>query len=171
MYITFIRPLLEYADIVWDNCSIELKNDIEAVQHEAARIVTGATKLCRIDRLMADLNWDTLAERRRKHRLIVFFKMTIGLSPEYLTPLIPQPQAQPYVLRNRADVSVIHCNTQAYASSFLPLTIRQWNSLPEDIRNTPTPNLNPNLTQNQRNHSSCTMVEVDNIKLITLVCD
>ena len=25
MYITFIRPLLEYADIIWDNCNIELK--------------------------------------------------------------------------------------------------------------------------------------------------
>ena len=49
MYITFIRPLFEYADIVWDNCSTEVKNDIEAVQHEAARMVTGATKRCSID--------------------------------------------------------------------------------------------------------------------------
>ena len=72
MLITFIRPLLKHADIVSDNCSIELKNDI---QHEAARIVTGATNVCSIDRLMADLNWDTLAERRRKHRLSLFFKM------------------------------------------------------------------------------------------------
>jgi len=63
MNTTFIRPLLEYADIVWNNCSIELKND------------TGATKRCSIDRLMADLNWDTLAGSRRKHRLILFFKM------------------------------------------------------------------------------------------------
>ena len=87
MYITFIRPLLEYADIVWDNCSIKLKNDIEDVQHEAAGIVTGSPKLCSIDRLMADLNWDTLAERRRKHRLILFVKMKNGISPEYITHL------------------------------------------------------------------------------------
>ncbi|XP_052777553.1 uncharacterized protein LOC128214887 [Mya arenaria] len=107
MYVTFIRPLLEYADVVWDNCSNELKNDIEAVQHEAARIVTGATKLCSIERLIADVNWDTLAERRRKHRLILFFKMKNGLSPEYLTNLIPQPRAQPYALRNRSEVPVI----------------------------------------------------------------
>jgi len=55
---------------------------------------------------------------------------------EYLTPRIPQPQAQPFALRNRADVKdvpVIHCNTQPYASSFLSITI-----LPEYIRNTPT---------------------------------
>ena len=85
---------------------------------------------------MADLNWDTLAERRHKHRLVLFFKMKN--SPEYLIHLIPQPQARPYALRNRADVPVIPCNTQSHASSFLPLTIHQWNSFPEDIRNTPT---------------------------------
>jgi len=38
---------------------------------------------------MADLNWDTLAERRRKHGLILFFKkMKNGISPEHLTHLI-----------------------------------------------------------------------------------
>jgi len=66
MYINFIRPLLEYGDVVWDNCTAELKNDIESIQNEAARIVSGATKLCNIHTLLADLRWDTLACRRRK---------------------------------------------------------------------------------------------------------
>ena len=43
LYISFIRPILEYSDSVWDNCSQEQKNDIESVQTEAARIVTGTT--------------------------------------------------------------------------------------------------------------------------------
>ena len=82
--------------------------------------------------------------------------MTNGISPKYLTHLIPQPQAQPYALRNRVDVPVIPCTTQVSASSFLPLTIRQWNSLPEVIRNTPTlSEFKSNLNQkNQRNHSA-----------------
>ena len=75
MYVTFIRPLLEYANVGYDNCSNALINDIEAVQHEAVRIVTGATKLCSIDRLISELNWDPLAKRKRKLRLILFFKM------------------------------------------------------------------------------------------------
>ena len=57
-------------------------------------------------------------ERRRKHRLILFFEMKNGISPEYLTHLISQPQAQPYALRNRADVPVIPCNTQALNDRF-----------------------------------------------------
>ena len=31
MYICFIRPLLEYTDVIWDNCSVELQNDVKAV--------------------------------------------------------------------------------------------------------------------------------------------
>ena len=42
MYLSFIRPLLEYADVVWDNCTL---NEVNALQLVAARRVTGATKL------------------------------------------------------------------------------------------------------------------------------
>ena len=42
-YFTFIRPLLEYADVVWDNCTLYEVNTLEKIH--AARIVTGATKL------------------------------------------------------------------------------------------------------------------------------
>ena len=45
IYISFIRPTLEYADIVWNNCTQYEINQIEKVQQEAARIVTGATRL------------------------------------------------------------------------------------------------------------------------------
>ena len=38
IYITFIRPILEYADIIWDNCTQQEKNYLEKIQLEAARI-------------------------------------------------------------------------------------------------------------------------------------
>lgn len=138
MYISFIRPLLEYGDVVWDNCSNELKIDLEAVQNEAARIVAGATKLCNLDRLLSELNWESLADRRRKHRLILFFKMKNNLSPLYLSNLIPEHSNQAYSLRSLHNVPLIHTNTQSYGSSFLPLTIREWNTLSSDVRNAST---------------------------------
>ena len=67
MYLNLFRPLLEYGDLVWDNCTAELKNDIESVQNEAARIVSGSTKRCNIHTLLAELRWDTFACRRRKN--------------------------------------------------------------------------------------------------------
>jgi hypothetical protein len=45
IYISFIRPILEYGDIGFDNCTLEQKTAFGNVQYEAARIVTGATKL------------------------------------------------------------------------------------------------------------------------------
>ena len=45
IYVSFIRPLLEYADVVWDNCKLYEVNALEKIQLEAARIVTGTTKL------------------------------------------------------------------------------------------------------------------------------
>ena len=44
IYTSFISPLLEYADIVWDNCNQTKAYELEKIQHEAAQIVTGASK-------------------------------------------------------------------------------------------------------------------------------
>ena len=51
MYFSFIRPFLEYADVTWDNCTQYELNELEKVQNEAARFVTGATKLLSINSL------------------------------------------------------------------------------------------------------------------------
>jgi hypothetical protein len=40
IYLTYIRPLLEYADVIWDNNITYLVCKIEKVQMEAARIVS-----------------------------------------------------------------------------------------------------------------------------------
>ena len=44
MYLTLIRPLMEYADYIWNGCSSESTNVLESIQYEAARLVTGAIK-------------------------------------------------------------------------------------------------------------------------------
>ena len=49
IYFFFVRPVLEYADVVWDNCTKYEENELEKIQIEAARIVTGSTKLVSID--------------------------------------------------------------------------------------------------------------------------
>ena len=41
IYLSLIRRILEYADIVWDSCSMH--EDLDKIQDEAARIVNEAT--------------------------------------------------------------------------------------------------------------------------------
>ena len=41
IYMSFIRPTVEYADIIWDNCGTYLSDRIDKIQIKAARIITG----------------------------------------------------------------------------------------------------------------------------------
>jgi hypothetical protein len=51
IYITVIRPLLEYACDMWDGCFEYDSEKIEKIQLEAARIVTGLTKFSSLEAL------------------------------------------------------------------------------------------------------------------------
>ena len=66
IYTSFIRPILEYGNEIWDNCTQYEKDGLEKIQTEAARIATGATKLVSIENLYSEIGWDTLDIRRKK---------------------------------------------------------------------------------------------------------
>ena len=51
-------PLIEYADVVWDNCPQYLKEKLDKIQSEAARIVTGCTKLVFLNDLAKEAGWE-----------------------------------------------------------------------------------------------------------------
>ena len=137
IYFSFVRPLLEYTDVVWDNCTQHEANEIEKIQVEAARIVTGATRLVSLNLLYTETGWETLASRRDKHKLIMFYKMQSGLSPSYLSSLVPPTVGAniAYNPRNPNNIQTVHANSQLYFNAFLPSVIRGWNELPEDVRN------------------------------------
>ena len=140
MYISFIRPLIEYSNAVWDNCSTESKKKLDLIHHEAARIITGGTKLCSIQKLLSELGWETLQERRAKHKLIIFYKIINGLTPDYLSDLLP-PIVQDnvtYNLRNANNMRSLRARTNLYFNSFFPSTIRAWNELPDEIKGAST---------------------------------
>ena len=140
MYISFVRPLLEYCDSVWHNATTEPKKQLDAIHIEAARIITGATKLCSISVLLSDLGWESLQDRRNKHKLIIFYKIIHGLTPTYLTDILPPliQETTDYNLKNANDFRTLHANTNLYLNSFFPSTIRAWNSLPEETKQAPS---------------------------------
>ena len=62
--------------------------------------------------------------------------MQNDLSPDYLSVLVPPTvgSTSTYQLRNAPNVQLIHANTQLYYNSFLPSAVREWNGLPQDVR-------------------------------------
>ena len=137
MYFSFICPLLEYADVIWDNCTQYEVNEPEKIQNEADRVVTGATKLVSINSLYLETGWEPLASRWKKHKLMVFYNMVNNLSPTYLSSLVPSTvgNTTTYQLRNAANLHIIRANSKLYYNSFLPSVIRDWNELPDNVRN------------------------------------
>ena len=112
-----------------------MQKQLESIHNEAGRIVSGATKLCSIEKLLAELGWKTLQERRTKHKLVIFYKIVNGLTPDYLPELVPPlvGDSNPYSLRNANDIQSIRARTNLFFNSFFPSTVRAWNSMPQDI--------------------------------------
>ena len=107
------------------------------MQKEAARIVSGCTKLVLITEIYRALRWETLDTRRRKHKLVLMYKITTDLTPAYLKSIVPDTVGanNPYPLRNGDDIRNVTTRTTTYSNSFVPSTITEWNKLPLDTRN------------------------------------
>ena len=89
IYTSFIRPIREYGDIIWDNCTQYEKQELDKIQTEAASIATGATKLVSLTALHREICRKTLVQRRHNHKLTLFYKMLNNIKPLYLSSLVP----------------------------------------------------------------------------------
>ena len=63
LYISFIRPTIEYASIVWDGGSAHDIEKLEKVQLSAARIVIGLPIFTSRESLYTETGWQTLQNR------------------------------------------------------------------------------------------------------------
>ena len=90
MYLTFIRPILEYSCEVWDNCSKTESDRLEKLQLEAGRIVTGLTAYARLSSIYDETGWEKLSDRREQRKLSLFYKIVNGNVPDYLSDLLPR---------------------------------------------------------------------------------
>jgi hypothetical protein len=71
---------MEYGDIlVWDNIPEYLKQSLESLKLEAARIVTGATKLMSKHLLYEETGWEMLQTHRNNRKLIKFHEISIKM--------------------------------------------------------------------------------------------
>ena len=89
MYQSFILPLFDYADVIWDNCTDTQSNILENLHLEAIRIITDSVRGTSHQKLYNESGFCTLKGRRKKHKLIQFYKMINNTCPDYLSDLLP----------------------------------------------------------------------------------
>ncbi len=73
IYISYMRPILEYASSVWDGCEEYEKDSLEKIQNEAARIVTGLTRSVSLENLKQEVGWQLLSARRSIQTLSLMY--------------------------------------------------------------------------------------------------
>jgi hypothetical protein len=128
---------MEYADVIWDNRKQNLINKSENIQLDAARMVTGGTRLTSHDSLYEETKWEKLKDGRNNHKLVLFHKMNYNKTPQYLAELIPKTVGTRHTHNTRqiSNSVNIYCRTSLYSEYFLPSTVKVWNDLPLPIRN------------------------------------
>ncbi len=140
VYLSFIRPVLEYAAVIYDGCPNRLVKMLEGVQRQAALACTRAYLCTSHNALLDELGWDRLCTRRECHKLNMFYKIKYNLCPRYLSTLCPPmvDQTTMYNLRNARDIVLPRSRTVSFRRSFLPSAVHQWNGLDLTLRSQPT---------------------------------
>ena len=146
-YITLVRSIMDYGDIIWDPY---LKTDVdwlERIKHQAARFITGDYKTrepgC-ITKMFIDLELPTVEKRRTAQRVICMFKVVEGVVPaispsDFVTKtrpkrLLKSRQYSDFISQNIVENSVINtskglvyqrANTEPFKNSFFIKTVYQ----------------------------------------------
>ena len=89
LYKSMTRPLLEYADVIFDRSGDGDLKRLEDTQRQAALTCTGAYKHTNHNKLLEELGWPPLSLRCKHHHMGIMFKIQNQLAPNYLTNAPP----------------------------------------------------------------------------------
>ena len=136
-----IRPKLEYCSAIWDPKHKLDRDKLEKVQNRAARFTVGDYRRdSSISKILADLEWESLHDRRTKSRLTTIYKETHGLIPSNIKSFLRPTQSEMHLKTRQSgnlNYNFITTNKNCYRYSLYPKTIPEWNLLDVDIRTSP----------------------------------
>ena len=125
IYKSFIRPHLDYGDVIYDRPLNEsLSNRIESVQNKAALAITRAIQGSSRKKLYQELGLEHLHQRRWMRRLCLFYKVFQSKVPKYIHSLIPSMRTS---ARQPNTFTSFYCRTEYFQNSFLPCFVKEWN--------------------------------------------
>ena len=132
-YTTLVRPILEYASIIWDPHTASNINKLETVQRRSARhIMHNYSRHASVTTMLQHLDLPTLQQRRQHSKIIMLYRITHKLAS------IPTATYIAPSTRNTQHYILPYARTHVFKTSFFPSTIKIWNNLQPVITNSTT---------------------------------
>ena len=137
-YNSLVRPIAEYAAVVWDPYTKANINKVEMVQRRAARwTLNRYHNTSSVTDMLDHLAWPMLQTRRAEARLCLMYKMVHNLVATnvrlYATPVL-RPTRHTHPL----GFVRIPSTTETYRMAYFPRSVAEWNKLPANVVVLPT---------------------------------
>ena len=118
-----------------DPYTSDLINQIEAVQRQAARFVKNDyDRRSSVSAMIDNLEWGTLAHRRKITRVTVFHKAIEGHLSIPVQNLLRPVQRSTRRSHSKSFIE-LQTNKDCFKYSFIPRTVIDWNNLPQNLIN------------------------------------
>ena len=137
LYNSLILPLFDYADIVWgDKNNTVLMNQLQVLQNNAARTILDLPKYASATQAIDQLTWKPLISRRCFHRRVAMYKCQNGLvNFDYD---FRKNADHGYNTRGAEKIRVPKAKTNWGLQRFVVHAVKDWNSVPEYIKQAET---------------------------------
>ena len=112
-------------------------NTLEIIQYHAALAITSSWKGTNLNKIYDELGWKSLTDRRWCRRLFHFYTIQNNLTPPYLKAPIHPIRSHLFGSRSVNVISGIKCKSKSYSNSFYSDSIRYWNKIGPELRNSP----------------------------------
>ena len=157
IYKSFVRPSLDYGDILYDKPDNEnFQSKLEKVPYRACLAITNAIRGTSKERIYDELGLYSLRKRRWRKKLIFFFKIINGMLPDYLYSYLEFPSREKYPLRSASAniLRPIPRRTKTFKNTFFPFCINEWNNLAKETVNAKSINIFKKLILKERKENS-----------------
>ena len=135
--------MFDYVCVVWGYTTHANVTRLVKLQKRAARIILKADFLTPSEQLFKKLNWLTFPKRVKYHTCLMVYIGINGSAPEYISSMLTYV-SEKYERHTRSTaIYLLHIpkfHTSFFDRAFSFQGPKLWNSLPADIRNSPTVN-------------------------------
>ena len=126
LYKAFVRPHLDYGDIIYDQAHNALFHQkLESLQYNACLAITEAIRGSSREKIYRELGFESLQQCRWYRKLCSFYNIIPIRNPVYST-------------RNHPNIPLFKTNHNFFKNSFFLSTIIEWNNLDLNLRNSDT---------------------------------